>query len=269
MKNLLITGGSSGIGKATAELFASNGWCVYELSRHGKDNTTANGGKIIHIDCDVTKEEDCQRAVSEVERQAGIINVLISNAGMGISGPVEFTDSADLHRQMDVNFFGSVNISKACIPLMRKAINENGADCRIIFVSSMAAVFAIPFQAFYSASKFAINGYALALQNELRPFGIKVACLLPGDVKTGFTEMRKKTMQGSEIYTRMEKAVETMEHDEQNGIAPISMARKLYSMATASRPSTFNTVGFQYHIFTLLNKILPTTLVNWIVGKMY
>lgn len=269
MKTLLITGGSSGIGEATAALFAANGWNVYELSRHGKDVTVANGSVINHIDCDVTSESDCQKAVAEVVSRAGTINALISNAGMGISGAVEFTDTKEAHRQMEVNFFGSMNIAKACIPHMRQARAEQNADCRIIFVSSMAAVFSIPFQAFYSASKFAINGMALALQNELRPFGIKVCCLLPGDVKTSFTASREKSVAGSDVYLGMEKAVKAMERDETNGIAPERMAKKLLSMANASHPCFYNTVGLQYHCFVFLNKILPTTLVNWIVGKLY
>lgn len=269
MKTLLITGGSSGIGQATASLFAAKGWNVYELSRHGKDVTVGAGGIINHIDCDVTSEDDCQRAVAEVVRRAGTINVLISNAGMGISGALEFTDTREAHRQMEVNFFGSMHIAKACIPHMRKARAEHAADCRIIFVSSMAAVFAIPFQAFYSASKFAINGMALALQNELRPFGIKVCCLLPGDVKTAFTASREKSAAGTGVYTRMDKAVRTMERDETNGISPDRMARKLLTMATAASPCFYNTVGIQYHLFTLLNKLLPATTVNWIVGKLY
>lgn len=269
MKTLLITGGSSGIGKATATLFADNGWQVFELSRHGKDVRTDSGASITHIDCDVTIEADCQNAVKEVVDKAGTINVLISNAGMGISGALEFTDVKDARKQMDVNFFGALNIAKTCIPYMRQAREKENADCRIIFVSSMAAVFAIPYQAFYSASKFAINGMALALQNELRPFGIKVCCLLPGDVKTGFTASREKSIKGMEVYKNMDKAVKTMEHDEQNGITPERMAKKLMQLANASSPCFFSTVGLQYHLFTFLNKILPTTVVNWIVGKMY
>lgn len=268
-KTLLITGGSSGIGKATATLFADNAWNVFELSRHGQDFTTDKGNAVHHIDCDVTVEADCQRAVSEVIDKAGMINVLISNAGMGISGSVEFTEIEEARRQMDVNFMGAFLIAKTCIPYMRKAREQSNADCRIIFVSSIASVFAIPFQAFYSASKFAINGMALALQNELRPFGIKVCCLLPGDVKTGFTSARKKSIAGGEIYKNMDKAIASMEKDEINGITPERMAKKLLSMAKASHPQTYNTVGLQYHLFLILNRFLPTTLVNYILGMMY
>lgn len=259
MKTLILTGGSSGIGKAAVELFAQKGYKVYELSRHGESR-----GGITHIDCDVTKPEDCKSAVEKVVASEGKIDVLVSNAGMGISGAVEFTDINEAKRQIDVNFFGSVNITQAVLPYMR----EKKAG-KIIFVSSMAAVFSIPFQSFYSASKFAINGFAMALKNEVRPFGIKVCCLLPGDVKTGFTDARAKSVAGSDVYTRLNKAVSTMEHDEQHGITPERMAKKLYSLAEASNPCAFSTVGFQYHLFTLLNKILPTTFVYKIVGMMY
>ncbi len=258
-KTLIITGGSSGIGRATAIFFATRGYKVYELSRHGSD---FDG--ITHIDCDVTRSDDCRMAASRVIEDVGHIDVMISNAGMGISGPVEFTASDEAHRQMEVNFFGAVNITQAVLPYMRQA-----RAGRIIFVSSLAAVFSIPFQPFYSASKFAVNGLAMALRNEVRPFGISVSCLLPGDVKTGFTDARCKSDIGSDVYKNMEKAVRTMERDERNGISPERMARKLFSMAEASRPSAFGTVGAVYHLFLFLNKLLPASLVYRVVGRMY
>lgn len=264
MKNVILTGGSSGIGKATVELFAQRGYRVFEFSRHGQNRQLEGGAEILHIDCDVTNPDDCRRATATVVEQVGTIDILISNAGMGISGALEFTDINEARRQFDVNFFGSVNIAQAVIPYMRE--KQQG---RIIFVSSMAAVFSIPYQSFYSASKFAINGVALALQNEVRPFGIKVRCLLPGDVKTGFTQARAKSIAGSEVYTHMNKAVGHMEHDEMAGITPERMARKILHMATARRVAFYNTVGLQYHAFNFINKVLPATLVNWVVGKLY
>ena len=258
-KTLIITGGSSGIGRATAIFFATRGYKVYELSRHGSD---VDG--ITHIDCDVTRSDDCRMAASRVIEEVGHIDVMISNAGMGISGPVEFTASDEAHRQMEVNFFGAVNITQAVLPYMRQA-----RAGRIIFVSSLAAVFSIPFQPFYSASKFAVNGLAMALRNEVRPFGISVSCLLPGDVKTGFTDARCKSDIGSDVYKNMDKAVRTMERDERNGISPERMARKLFSMAEASRPGAFGTVGAVYHLFLFLNKLLPASLVYRVVGRMY
>lgn len=259
MKTLVLTGGSSGIGKAAVELFAQKGYKVFELSRHGEST-----GNITHVNCDVTKPEDCKAAVAEVIAQAGKIDVLISNAGMGISGSIEFTEIEDAKRQMDVNFFGAVNITQAVLPYMREA--KGG---RIIFVSSVAAIFAIPYQSFYSASKFAINAFAMSLKNEVKDFGIRVCCLLPGDVKTGFTDSRKKNPAGADIYTHMNKAIESMEHDEIHGIAPETMAKRLLKLAETKSPSPFNTLGLIYHLFMFLNRIVPTRFAYWVVGKMY
>lgn len=134
MNTVVITGGSSGIGKATAELFAEKGWRVFEWSRSGKSTEA-----ITHISCDVTKPEETKEAARQVIDQAGQIDVFISNAGYGISGAIEFTTSEDAHRQMEVNFFGALNSVQAVLPYMR----ERKAG-RIIFTSSVAAILSIP-----------------------------------------------------------------------------------------------------------------------------
>lgn len=258
MKTLIITGGSSGIGRATALLFSERGWKVYELSRHG-----ASTDGIVHIDCDVTRAELCREAVAQVLAQEQRVDLLISNAGMGVAGSVEFTPDEELHRQMDVNFFGAMNIVRAILPQMRA---QRGG--RIIFVSSIAAVFSIPYQAYYSASKAALNAVALALQNEVREFGIDVCCLLPGDVKTGFTAARQKVHAGAEVYRHMQKSVETMEHDEQTGLSPDQMARRLWRMGNSRWVWIYQTTGW-YKLLALLEKLLPKTLVNRVVGWLY
>lgn len=259
MKTLIITGGSSGIGKATVDLFSNKGYKVYELSRHGESHDG-----ITHICCDVTDPEACKNAVKTVVEERGKIDLLICNAGMGISGAIEFTEESELRRQLDVNLYGSIFMAQAALPYMREA-----AGGRILFVSSLAGIFALPFQAFYSVSKFGVIAFAMALKNEVRPFGISVACMVPGDVKTGFTAARRKNVVGADIYKSMNKSVNSMEHDEENGIDPVQIAEKLYKMAECKHPRAINTVGFQYKLFILLNKILPTTLVYRIVGMMY
>lgn len=258
-KTIIISGASNGIGAATATLFAARGYKVYDLSR-----SDAHRDGITHITCDVTSGQSCLDAVARVLCEAGHIDVCICNAGMGISGPVEFADIDDARRQMDVNFFGAVQLAKAVLPSMRA--RHSG---RILFTSSVAAVLPVPYQAFYSASKAAINAMALCLQNEVRDFGIRVACLLPGDVRTGFTDARSKSSCGSDVYTRSEKAVAAMENDERNGLRPELMARIFWRMAESRCPMTFYIGGFQYKIFCFLQRILPTTLVNRIEGLLY
>lgn len=263
MKNdsstLLLTGGSGGIGKATAEWFVSRGWQVYELSRHG---VSSEG--IVHIPCDVTSPEQVQRAVSEVLQMTDHIDVVISNAGMGISGPVEFVSVEDAKQQFDVNFFGALYLVQAVLPTLRK--QHRG---RIIFTSSVAAILSVPYQALYSASKAALNAMALALANEVRPFHIEVSCLLPGDVATGFTAARLKETAGADVYPRAEQAVAAMEKDEQNGMSAKKMATALWRIATSRFPAPLNVGGWQYKIFCILDRILPKRVVNRIEGMMY
>lgn len=258
-KTLVITGGSSGIGLATATLFQQNGWTVYELSRHGKSHEG-----ITHIDCDVVSPESVRAAIHEVLQLSPTIDVLISNAGFGISGAIEFTALDDARRQMDVNFFGAFNIVQAVLPHMRQ--QQHG---RILFTSSVAAVLPVPYQAFYSASKAAINAMALALANEVRPFNIYVGCLMPGDVATGFTAARDKSEKGAEVYANVRKAVTAMEKDELNGMTPDKMAKSFYRMATRHHPAPLYIGGGMYKLFCLLNRLLPTRLVNRIEGMMY
>ncbi len=266
MRTLVISGGSSGIGKATTELFASRGWQVYELSRRNLgERRMANGESLItHITCDVTSEDSCRKAIAEVLTKTDRIDVFISNAGYGISGAIEFTKIADAEHQMDVNFMGAVRLTQAVLPQLRK---QHGG--RIIYTSSVAATLAVPYQAFYSASKAAINAMALALQNEVREFGIRVSVMMPGDVSTGFTDARDKSTAGEDIYQGANKAITTMERDERGGMNPMQMARLFYHIATCRNPRPQYVGGFSYRVFCFLDRILPKRLVNWIEWKVY
>lgn len=256
---ILITGGSSGIGAATCDYFARRGWTVFELSRHGQSATN-----IIHIDCDVCDETSVRNAIAQVLTLTDHFDVVISNAGYGISGPIECTPIEQVTHQMDVNFIGAIRFTQAVLPQLRK--QQHG---RIIYTSSVAATLAVPYQAFYSASKAAINATALALANELREWNISVSVLMPGDVKTGFTSARKKSTNKQQIYQNAEKAIAIMEHDEQNGMEPIEMAKLFYHIATCRSPKPQYIGGTIYRLFCFLDRILPKRFVNWLEYKVY
>lgn len=256
----MITGGSSGIGKATADLLLQNGYTVYELSRREAEN-----GAILHITADVTIPVQVQAAVERILQKEGQIDLLVNNAGFGISGAAEFTDPADAHAQLEVNFFGALNCIQAVLPSMRAA--KRGC---IVNVSSVAAPIAIPFQSFYSATKAAVNSLTLALRNEVKPFGVKVCAVLPGDVKTGFTAARKKSAAGEDVYGKaLEHAVAVMEHDEQTGMPPEKVARAVLHAAAERNPRAFRTVGTSYQLFVFIAKVLPATWTNALVGLIY
>lgn len=259
-KVCVITGGTSGIGRCTAEALAARGHTVYALSRHA-----CALGAVRHITADVTDEQSLRAAVAQIIAEAVRIDVLINNAGFGISGAVEFTDTADAQRQLDVNFFGMVRMNRCVLPLMR----AQGAG-RIINLSSVAGAIPIPFQTYYSASKAAINAYTLALANEVRPFGLQVCCVQPGDIRTGFTAAREKSPLGDDVYHgRIARSVQGMEHDEQNGMSPEAAGAYLARLAERRTVRPVNTIGLQYQLFCVLAKLLPQRLLNYLVGLLY
>ena len=258
-KVALVTGASSGIGLAVSRQLLALGYTVYGLSRRG---TSAEG--ILPIAAEVTDEEAVKAAVASVFEKEGRIDLLINNAGMGISGPVEFTEAEDMKRIMEVNFYGQVYCAKAVLPYMR----EQGSG-RIVCTSSVAAPIAIPYQSFYSCSKAAVSAMALALRNEVKSFGIEVCAVMPGDAKTGFTDARKKESKGNDVYTHNESAVAAMEKDERGGMTPDDVAAVIVKAATVKNPKPIFTAGAKYKIFVVLFKLLPYRLAYWIVGKMY
>ncbi len=202
--------------------------------------------------------------MEEVLKQTDHVDVAISNAGYGISGPVEFTTIEAAQHQMDVNFMGAVRFTQAILPQLRA--QRSG---RIIYTSSVAAILAVPYQAFYSASKAAINAMALALANEVKSFGIQVSVMMPGDVSTGFTDARAKSTAGEEVYTGANKAITTMERDERAGMSPRQMAELFYHIATCPNPRPQYVGGFSYRVLCFLERLLPKRFVNWIEYEVY
>lgn len=260
MKVVVITGGSSGIGLHTARLFSIKGYKVYSISRRKFDEEGIN-----HIIGDVTDYDSITNAFKEIHELEGRIDILINNAGMGISGAIEDTKLEDAEYIFKVNFFGVFNASKAVIPYMRE---NNGG--KIINVSSAAAVFAIPFQAFYSSTKAAINLFSAALRTEVAPFNIQVCTFLPGDIKTDFTKNREKNKMDSPFYgDRIIKSLEVMEKDEQGGMSAEYAARVIYKTVNKKKLPLYKTIGVKYKIFLFFNKLLPAGFVNKVVGSMY
>ena len=259
-KVVIITGGSSGIGLNTAAILVEKGCSVYELSRHENE-----AGKAVHIQADVTDEAQVQKAIETGLQKEGHIDVVINNAGFGISGAIEYTDTQDAQRQFDVNFFGMVRVNRAVLPVMHRQ-----GYGRIINISSVAAPIAIPFQAYYSASKAAIRSYSMALYSEVKPYGIEVCVIMPGDVASGFTAARVKNSDGDEEYGgRISRGVAVMENDEINGIPAADAGKYVAKKALQKRAPLLCTLGGKYEFFVFLTRVLPGKAISDIVGKIY
>jgi len=255
----VISGASKGIGRECAKKFSSQGYLVYNLSR-----TPSDVDGVISIECDVTDEDRIKGSLAEVFEKEGRIDLVIANAGFGISGAVEFTDSSDARRQFDVNFFGVFYLVKNSLEYLRKTKG------RVLAVSSAAAVFSIPFQSFYSASKSAVASLMCATANEVKAFGIQAGYVQLGDVKTSFTASRKKDHNGDDVYAGViSRSVAKMEHDEQSGMAPETIANKIYKVMTKRKMPLKTTVGASYKLLVFLAKILPLPFQNYVISKLY
>ena len=249
-KVVLLTGGSSGIGLATAKALAKAGCRVYEISRK-----PAEYPGIVHLTGDVTVEGSIRTAVEQVLSKEGRIDILVNNAGFGISGAVEFTEPEEAKRQLEVNFFGMVNVCHVVLPYMRKA-----GQGRIVNLSSVAAVVPIPFQTFYSASKAAINSYTMALGNEVRPFGISVCAVMPGDIQ----------VRGDDVYGgRISRSVAKMEKDELTGMAPEAAGAYVAKIALRRNVKPLYAIRFDYKFYTILARILPVRAFSALIRVLY
>lgn len=256
----IVTGGTSGIGLATANALRDSGARVYVLSRREADLPGLE-----HMICDVSDEAAVRETVKEIVAREGRIDILVNNAGFGISGAAEFTENADAKKLMDVNLFGAVNMTKAVLAPMR----AQGRG-RIVNISSVAAPLPIPFQAWYSVSKAAISAYTVAVFNEVKQFGVSVCAIMPGDIHTGFTAAREKSAAGDDVYTgRIARSVAKMERDEETGMDPAVAGRYIAKIARKKRVKPLYAIGLEYKFFVLLSRILPIRTIGWLLGLLY
>lgn len=256
-KVIVITGASSGIGKASASYLTDKGYIVYGLSRRGvEDNFNS-------IKCDVTDRVSFDKALKEIYQKEGRIDALINNAGMGISGAVEHIDNDKTYDLFKLNTLAYFDTCQVSIPYLRESKGY------IINISSIAAIIPIPYQTAYSASKAAINLFTESLRLELKESGVKVSAIMPGDTKTGFTAARIKNNDDLGYGDKLSKSVKRMEHDEQNGKSPLTVSREIEKVLNSNNPKALISVGIEYKFVYFLSKILPNRLLLWLVNKIY
>ena len=182
-KVVLITGASSGMGRATADFLAQNGFIVYAGTRTPQKLTEIQTQNLIPITLDITSQQSIDDALSKITQENRTIDILINNAGYGLVSSVELCSEEEMYNQFNVNVFGILRVSKAVIPLMRK--NRSGI---IINISSFLGKIGLPLLTFYNASKYAVEGITDSLRYELKEFNIRVHSILPGFFATEFAK---------------------------------------------------------------------------------
>ena len=232
-KNVFLTGGSSGIGLATAELLASQGYIVYAGSRNpaAVSRSFSEGGEIHPVTIDVCDDTSVAKA-AEATLAAADIGIIIHCAGIGIACPAEDFPPTAVNKLFETNLLGVLRVNSHFLPHLRK---RGSGLC--IMVGSVAGIFAIPFQAHYSASKAALDSYTKALRMELKNFGVQASLVMPGDTATPFTGARSyQIAESSPYYQACCAAVTKMAQDEQKW--PPTRFRSAYYLKNLSQAET-------------------------------
>lgn len=237
MPSVLITGGTSGIGAAASTALASKGYQVFAASRN--EPTTPLGDGINWVAMDVCDSESVDKAVTQVLSACGSLDALVCNAGFGIFGSIEEVSMKNANRQFDTNLGGTLRTIKRVLPQMRE-----GRTGRIALVGSIGGRAPIPFQAHYSASKAAVEAIAGSLFNEVRPCGVHVSLIEPGDINTPFNAaMDWEEGEGSHYAERIRRCEDVIRESLPKAPGPEVVADAIVKALTSARPRFRYTVG--------------------------
>lgn len=264
-KVILVTGISSGFGKETATLLAKAGHTVYGTIR--KETETDPLVNVLLMD--LMNHGSISKVVEKIVQKEGRIDVLINNAGMHSGGPVETLPIETVKLQMDTNFLGMVYLTQAILPVMRK---QGGGT--IINFGSIGGLMGLPFQAFYSAGKFAVEGFSEALRMEVKQFNIKVVVINPGDFHTSNSANRRgflaPTGTNDPYQPQFEKSLSIVEKDESKGWAPEILAQKLVKIVDCRNPKQrYIIASFEQKLAVVIKYILPGKIFRMILEDHY
>lgn len=255
----LVTGASSGIGLVTAQSLAKAGYQVFGTSR----KPVVDRPGITMLVCDVTDDVSVKDLVATIIKQAGRIDLVVNNAGVGLLGGAEESSIAQVQRLFDVNVFGVARVVNAVLPLMRA---QKGG--RIINMSSILGLIPSPFNAFYASTKHAIEGYSESLDHEVRKFGIRVVLVEPGVTRTAFEENLTRADQPMAVYeTDRSRSEGLMRKWVEQGDAPEVVADTVVEAATARKPKLRYSAGKQSRQVRTLRRYMPEGMVDKMLHK--
>jgi len=258
---VLVTGASSGIGRAIAQTFAARSASVFGTDP--RDAAAAASGAVGGLVLDVRDDASVADAVAAVLHAAGRIDVLVNNAGLAVVGPLEEISVEQAGAQFDVNLFGVMRMSNAVLPVMRR----QGAG-RIINMGSLAGLVPVPYLGIYSASKHALEGYSEALAGEVRQFGIGVSLIEPGFIRTALDSAAVAGTRRLPAYDGVrERALSGLRRAIAEGDDVARVADAAWRAATAARPRLRYPVGRGAALAGLLRALLPQAVLAWNVRR--
>lgn len=262
-KVILVTGASSGFGQQIATELAAKGHRVFGTSRNPKGDS--DGVRMLQLD--VTDDASAKACVDALLKEAGRLDVLVNNAGSGLTGAIEHCSMDEIRWQMETNFFGAIRMVQLALAAMRTQ-----GQGRVITVGSLAGHAALPYQGFYSASKHALEAINEALRLELRGTGIDSTIICPGDFNTGFTDARvfSKVAHPPHHEQQMASTVSIYERDERNGENPAQLAQLVMQLVEAERVKVRYRVGRMDQTLGIqLKRVLPAGWFEYLMRKIY
>jgi short-subunit dehydrogenase len=267
MKTILITGASSGIGKAVAVYMQKKGWQVAATMRSPQKEKELTG--LRNVKCfalDVTKPDTIKKAVARAVKSFGRIDVVLNNAGYSLIGPFETTTVGDIRRQYETNIFGLMNVVREILPYLRK--NKSGT---IINISSIGGRVGFPLYSLYNSSKFAVEGFSEAVQHELRPLGIRIKLIEPGVIKTDFygrsmTHTYKTGIADYDTYVaRTQTKLMAMG---ETGISSEKAAKRIYKAAKSRSWRMRYSIGSDAKAILFIRRMLPFRFLHWMLRRV-
>lgn len=263
-KVVLITGGSSGIGKAVGEFLLQKGFTVYGTSRNPE---RISNSLFPLLRLDVRNADSIQKAVAEIIEKSGSIDVVINNAGVGITGPIEETPIEEIKNNFETNLFGPIEVMKAVLPTMR-----NQKSGLILNITSIAGYMGLPYRGVYSSSKAALEIISESISMEVKSFGINVVNVAPGDFATNIASGRYHApiIKGSAYETAYGNTLRQMDEHVDSGSNPNQMAFAIYQIISEKNPKGHYKIGdFMQRFSIVLKRILPDRMYEKMLMNHY
>ncbi|MBE9577302.1 SDR family oxidoreductase [Flavobacterium proteolyticum] len=263
-KVVLITGGSSGIGKSIGEFLRQKGFVVYGTSRNPEKITNSI---FPLVSLDVRDKQSIVNCVTEVIQKSGRLDIVINNAGVGITGPIEEIPTEEIRNNFETNLFGPIEVMKAVLPQMRE--QKSGL---IINITSIAGYMGLPYRGIYSASKGALELITEALRMEVKSFGIQITNVAPGDFATNIAAGRyhAPVIKGSAYEVPYGNTLKEMDSHVDSGSNPNEMAEAIFAIIQTDKPKVHYKVGaFMQKFSIVLKRILPDTVYEKMLMNHY
>ena len=258
-KIAVVTGGSSGIGLELVKNLLDTDFFVVSVSRSAPPIESAAHD---FFACDLSKSEQVKETAEKIVQKYPQIDLLVNNAGLGISGATELLPEEEIRYVFEVDYFSVLNFTRALLPAMQRG-------SKIVNISSACALFALPYRNIYCSAKAAVNMLSLGLRMELKKSGIAVVCVCPGDIKTSFTQNRIKYVEGGERYgDRVKDAQQKIDGREHKRMDPQKAAQKIARIAVKKKGALY-IVGGKYKAFNFLYRIFPVGAFYGAVGKIF